>query len=462
MDFLKVDGRRIVDSRGSEVRLRGFSFASWLNLENFIIGMPGHESGLRQAVERVLGPELGMFFFTSFMNHFISENDFRFIRSLGCNLVRIPFNYRHFEKDDEPFAYLSEGFAWLDKAIGWARDNGIYLILDLHAAQGGQNPNFHSDNISGTAGFWEHRSHRERAAALWREIARRYRDEPVIAGYDLLNEPITPNLDQLNEFYRESIRAIREVDTRHIVFIEGDGYSSRFEGIEKPFDGNAVYSLHLYSDCGMGNMEYPGKDRHGQYWDREALSRLYIERTDFMRKNGVPNWFGETSATFPSTVSEASRLRFLEDILSIAEEQGDSWTFGIYKDLGKTGIVYVDPESEWARRIAPVSRAIDALNCNPFADNSDETAWIGLCRALGTHFHEVTDGLDGAPTAEELNRTLLFYLSECIAPVQLQVPFAKQFVGLSEEGIDGIMQSFALRNCLQRGGWVDIVRKTTE
>ncbi|QHW32866.1 glycoside hydrolase family 5 protein [Paenibacillus rhizovicinus] len=462
MDFLKVEGRRIVDSRGHEVRLRGFSFASWLNWENFILGMPGHETGVRQALVRVLGAERAQYFFTSFLNCFIGEEDFRFIRNLGCNLVRIPFNYRHFESDDAPFVYLSEGFAWLDKAVSWARDNGIYLILDMHAAQGGQNPNFHSDTITGAAAFWEHQSHRDRAAALWKEIARRYRDEPVIAGYDLLNEPIPPQISQLNRFYREAVQAIREVDERHIVFIEGDGYATRFEGLDDPFDGNAVYSMHFYSVCGMGNMEYPGIDDHnGQYWDREALKREYIERTAFMRKHGVPNWFGETSATFPASVSEASRMRFLEDTLSIAEELGDSWTFGIYKDLGKTGIVHIDPESDWVRRTAPVSRAIDALHCNPFADHAGENEWIALCRGLGEHLHQTIGSLNGSPTAEELARKLLFYLNECIAPVQLQVPFAEQFSGLSEEEIDSMMQSFSLRNCRPHEGWVDIVRKTT-
>ncbi|MBO7743685.1 cellulase family glycosylhydrolase [Paenibacillus sp. MWE-103] len=462
MDFLKVEGRRIVDGRGREVRLRGFSFASWLNWENFILGMPGHETGVRQALVSVLGAERAEHFFTSFLNHFIQADDFRFIRSLGCNLVRIPFNYRHFESDEAPYGYLPEGFAWLDQAVGWARDNGIYVILDMHAAQGGQNPNFHSDTITGHAAFWDHQSHRDRASALWREIARRYRDEPAIAGYDLLNEPIPPHISQLNRFYLEAVRAIREVDERHIVFIEGDGYATRFDELDPPFDENAVYSMHYYSACGMGNTEYPGTDPHsGRYWDREALKREYIERSAFMRKHGVPNWFGETSVTFPASVSQASRMRFLEDTLSIAEEQGDSWTFGIYKDLGKTGIVHVDPASEWVRRTAPVSRAIDALHCNPFADHADENDWIALCRKLGNHIHQTIGGLDGSASAEELNRTVLFRLSECIAPVQLQIPFARQFSALSEAEIDGMMQSFLLRNCRRHEGWADIVRRTT-
>lgn len=459
MDCLKVEGRLIVDGSGREVRLRGFSFASWLNWENFILGMPGHETGVRQALVQVLGIERAGYFCTSLLKHFIQEDDFRYIRDLGCNLVRIPFNYRHFEADGEPYVYSEEGFAWLDRAVGWARDNGIYLILDMHAAQGGQNPNFHSDTIIGSAAFWEHQSHRDRATALWREIARRYRDEPAIAGYDLLNEPTPPNMDALNKFYREAVQAVREVNDRHIVFIEGDGYATRFEGLDAPYDMNAVYSMHFYSDCGMGDMEYPGTHpQTGHYWDREALKQEYIARSSFMRLHGVPNWFGETSVTFPASVSEASRMRFLADTLSIAEELGDSWTFGIYKDLGKTGIVYVEPDSEWMRRTAPVSRAIDALHCNPFADHAGENEWIALIRQLGAHVHRTIGSLDGSATAEEIERKLMFFLNECIAPVRLQVPFAQQFASLSEAEIDAAMQSFQLKNCRERSGWADIVR----
>jgi len=113
-------------------------------MENFITGYPGHEAGLRSAVERVLGKEKAHFFFERFLHYFIQEDDLRYLKDLGCNLIRLPFNYRHFEDDDRPFEYKPEGFALLDKVIAWARGLELYIILDLHAVQGWQNRGWHS------------------------------------------------------------------------------------------------------------------------------------------------------------------------------------------------------------------------------------------------------------------------------------------------------------------------------
>ncbi|MBE3086781.1 MAG: cellulase family glycosylhydrolase [Bacteroidetes bacterium] len=462
MDFLKVHGRKIVNESGREVRLRGFSFASWLNFENFIIGMPGHESGIRKSVAQILGEDKARFFFNSFLNHFVAEDDFKFMQSMGCNLVRIPFNYRHFESDDKPFEYMQEGFTWLDKAIAWAHKYGVYLILDMHAAQGCQSPPFFADNISGMAFLWDQKMYQDRAIALWQEIARHYRNETAIAGYDILNEPEAEHISQLNRFYHEAVKAIRKVDKKHILFIEGDGYSTRYNEIDHPFDSNAVYCTHFYSPCGMEVMEYPGVwSNNGQYYDREKLRQEYIERTTFMRQHNVPNWFGETSVTFTDMVSEDSRMRFLEDMLGIAEEMGDSWTFGIYKDLGKTGIVYANPDSEWVRRIKPVRKAITELHCNPFAENFKSDQIGTLCRDMGKYVKEVIGKLDEQLTVNEMAGTIRFFLCECVLPRQLQIPFAKQFSGMNEEEIDRMMQSFALKNCCQRSGWVGVVKKIT-
>jgi endoglucanase len=461
-DFIRAQGAKIVDSSGREVRLRGFAFAGWLNFENFMIGMPGHESGVRKSVARVLGEEKARFFFDSFLTHFIAEDDFRFMHDLGCNLVRIPFNYRHFESDDKPFEYTQDGFNWLDKAIGWARKHGIYLILDMHAAQGCQNRGFFTDNITGTAFLWEQKTYQDRAIALWQEIARRYCNEPVIAGYDVLNEPIPEHISQLNSFYRRAARAIRKVDSKHILFIEGDAYSTKFEGLDHPFDANVVYSNHFYSCCGTEAMEYPGTWSHdGKYYDREKLRQEYTARTAFMRERQVPNWFGETSVTFTPMASEDSRMRFLNDILAIAEEQGDSWSFGIYKDLGKTGVVYAAPDSEWAARIRPVREVITELRCNPFADNFTPN-WVDTaCRDLGARVKESIGALDGSLTADEMAGTIRFFLCECLLPRQLQGPFARQFADMSETEIDRMMQSFAFRNCGQRSRWVAVVKAFT-
>src|SRR5579885_3688527 len=117
LPFLRVRGAQIVNDHGQQVQLRGVCLGGWMNMENFITGFPGNEVGQRRAVAQVLGKERAAFFFERFLHYFITEDDIQFIKSWGGSVVRIPFNYRHFEDDDRPFEYKPEGFALLDRVI---------------------------------------------------------------------------------------------------------------------------------------------------------------------------------------------------------------------------------------------------------------------------------------------------------------------------------------------------------
>ncbi|MDH4138296.1 MAG: glycoside hydrolase family 5 protein, partial [Anaerolineae bacterium] len=270
LDFLRVRGSEIVNGRGEVVHLRGFCLGGWMNMENFIIGYPSHESGMRAAMARVLGEAKARFFFERFLRYFITEDDLRFIKSLGCNVVRIALNYRHFESDERPFEYKPQGFSLLDKVIGWARAQQLYVILDLHAVQGWQNPGWHSDNPGQQAHFWGQKVFEDRALALWEELARRYRNESFVAGYNVMNEPNTNDVEWLNHFYRHVTAAIRAVDPDHILFLEGNRDSQQFDHLDPPFDDNTIYSSHYYFVPSIDDGEYPGTF-HGKFYDRGRL-----------------------------------------------------------------------------------------------------------------------------------------------------------------------------------------------
>src|SRR5688572_17684134 len=155
--MLRVERGKIVDGRGREVRLRGVCIGGWMNLENFINGYPGSEHGLRAALTEAIGASRTHFFFERLLDHVLAESDLAFLKKLGASAVRLPFNYRHFESDQEPFVYNEAAFARLSQALSWCEKHGLYAILDLHALPGWQNPDWHSDNGSRQALFWQTR-----------------------------------------------------------------------------------------------------------------------------------------------------------------------------------------------------------------------------------------------------------------------------------------------------------------
>ncbi len=282
--YLRVQNSKIVNGRDETILLRGFCLGGWMNMENFIIGYPGHESGLRSGIERVLGKEKAQFFFERFLHYFIQQEDLSFIKSLGCNTIRVSLNYRHFEDDDRPFEYKLDGFALLDKVIAWARELELYVILDLHAVQGWQNSGWHCDNSGGEPRFWCQKQFEDRAVALWAEFARRYRNESCVAGYNVMNEPEADQIHWLNHYYRRVTDIIRSIDPRHIIFLEGNHFSQKFEELNPPFDSNTVYSSHNYVEPMDGF--YPGT-ANGEPFDRFRLERDYQVRAAFMLRHQV-------------------------------------------------------------------------------------------------------------------------------------------------------------------------------
>ncbi len=137
---LQVKQNQIVNRQGQPVRLKGTCIGGWMNMENFINGYAGTESGIRAALAEVLGPSHAQFFFERWLDYFLAQEDIAFIKSTGANVVRLALNYRHFENDASPFQYDETGFTRLARVVDWCAQYGLYVILDLHAVQGWQNP----------------------------------------------------------------------------------------------------------------------------------------------------------------------------------------------------------------------------------------------------------------------------------------------------------------------------------
>jgi len=450
---LRVVGDRLVDPAGRQVRLRGFCCGGWMNMENFIIGYPGQESSFRAAVEKVLGPGRARFFFSRMLDYALAEDDIEFMAGLGATALRVPFNYRHFESDARPFEYRADGLKRLDGIVDACGRRGIYVILDLHAAQGWQNPDWHSDNPGDTALLWTHSHFQERVAALWGFLASHYRDNPAIAGYNVLNEPVCPVRGALPAVYRRIISAIRKVDRNHALFLEGNWFSTDFSELSPRLDGNTVFSSHNYSPPGFADGPYPGVIG-GVRYDRVRLLKDDTARTSFMRRHKVPAWVGEFGAVYRGTARDESRTRLVDDSISVYEELMAHWTIWTYKDIGMMGTAYVRPDSEWMHRTRKVRALKDRIGCDTWGARSS------VCRrTIAGLVRGVRRVAGRAVNARKLEWDANRMISGLLVSEALAEPFAEQFRGMNEKAIDRMMQSWAFRNCAVREPLARVIAK---
>jgi aryl-phospho-beta-D-glucosidase BglC (GH1 family) len=338
-NFIRAEnGKFILDKK--EIMLRGFNIGSWMNIENFMIRIPGTEKGIRQIFTEVYGKKNAEKFFDDYLNYFITEKDFILLKNLGVNVLRLPFSYRHFEDDRAPGILKPEGFTQLDRVLELCKKYKIFAILDMHSSPGGQNPESHGGGDTGVSEFWSDASLRTRMINLWGYIAQRYKDESIIAGFDILNEPyLVTDVEGFNKFYDEVIRKIRGVDTNHIVFLEGDDWAKDFSIFKSLGGYQQAISFHFYP----GQHVYLSTERLARAEELEHKLKYF---TDLREKTGMPLWVGETGGHFPqSKLTEGMEL--VKDCLDIFEKHHISWTIWSYKDAHAMGMVYPKENTKW-------------------------------------------------------------------------------------------------------------------
>ena len=455
MKWLRTSGGAIVTDGGEPVLLRGVGIGGWLNMENFITGYAATESSHRAALRRVLGERRAALLLDSLLDSFFGPPDAAFIASLGMNCVRIPVNYRHFEDDARPGQIdpAGPGFARLDRAVDACAAAGLYTVIDLHAAPGWQNHHWHSDNPFHQPLLWQHPHFQDRAVALWEAIASRYADQPEVAGYNVLNEPADESRTALADFYRRTVGAIRAIDDKHMVFLDGNRYSREFGGFGEPF-GNAVYAVHQYPEPGAADGgPYPGSTR-GRHFDHSVVAADFLAMTTYMREHGLPVWVGEFGPVYGAGAErDAQRRRLLADQIELYTSAGAGWSLWTYKDIGVQGLVVVDPESAWMRR----TKAVRAKKARLAADSwGSTTAGIrDVLDPLLARFEREFPGFDPYPFgARRYVEQLVLHM--CFAE-PLADEFAACFADASDAELVALGECFAFGNCVRNKELCELV-----
>ncbi len=320
--FLHTDGKNIVDENGTPFYFKGIGLGGWLVPEGYMLHMSPFANSpteIKNKIIDLVGEDNAATFFDNYRAKFISKEDIDSLASMGFNSVRLPMHYELMTPRNQPFVYIEKGFAYIDSLLSWCRPHNIFVILDLHCAPGGQSDEPISDYNPNEPSLWESETNKLRTIDLWRKIALRYKEEPLIGGYDLLNEPkwdLPPNNQPLRDLYIQITDAIRESDSNHIVFIEGNWFATDFNGLTPPWDFNMAYSFH-------------------KYWSEVSASSIQ-NYLSIRNSYNVPLWMSESG--------ENSNAWFTE-FISLLNEKTIGWHWWTWKKLQSISVFASSPIS---------------------------------------------------------------------------------------------------------------------
>jgi len=329
--YVKVQGDHLVKPDGDKLFLKGIGLGNWLLPEGYMwkFGKTNSPRKINEVISELIGPAAARDFWKKYRDNYITRKDIAYIKKIGMNSVRVPINYRVLTPERHPGVWLKSGFEHLDQIIKWCKQEGIYVILDMHAAPGGET----GENIDDGWGYpflFKSPESQQRAIKIWEKLANRYKDNPTVLGYDLLNEPIPPfeGYDKLNKYlvplYKRITTAIRQIDSNHVIIVEGAQWATNFKIFAKPFDDDMMYSFHKY-------WMPPKQDQIQQY-------------LDFRDEYNVPVWLGESGENDNAWVS---------DFRNLLEKNDIGWSFWPYKKLKEQScIVTVKPPEGWDKIVA--------------------------------------------------------------------------------------------------------------
>jgi hypothetical protein len=325
---LKVAGTRLVDEKNKPVQLRGANLGCWLLLEPHFLGMKfGDERSLWTSLDKRIGKAKTTAVREAYRDAFVTADDFKNVKALGLNHVRVPFGYWLLESDEAPGKYLAEGWKRLDDVVQWSEDAGIWCILDMHGAPGGQSNAEHT-GLRDKNQLWASQPNLARTAKLWQAIAARYKGKKAIAAFDLLNEPMgAPDAQTMMTFQAQLFRTIRASDPTRICILE-DGYKGmdRFVPVPPKDKTGVVYSVHVYPTL---TAKDPTPAMHEAYFV-EKMPKMLKDQARF----GQPLYIGEWNVV----QEKAGGPEMMKKHVAAMDKVGWSWSMWIWKQANPDGV----------------------------------------------------------------------------------------------------------------------------
>ncbi len=321
--YFGTDGRHIVsDASGERTAFHG-------------VNLPGLEYGgfFNNAYPGVEGTD----FFRP------RAEDLDAVKAMGFDHVRLPLEWARLVTGWQagealPTVLDTDYLAAIDDVVRMAGDRGLYVVLDIHDFLK------YWSGVSAYVGVNDSVPHQQLLARTWRLLGEHYADNPVVLGYDLMNEPLREEAGSTNwhAIAQTIVTAIREVDALHLIFVEGPNYSLAsnwaVENAGGPFvtdtvtPSRIVYSPHVYFDWD-NDSDYEAGEEAGpigrwQYYVRDRLMPVIQWSID----NDVPLYLGELG--LPSTDQWAEVLVY--GLGELLEPNRVSWATWFYIDPARS------------------------------------------------------------------------------------------------------------------------------
>ncbi|MCU4164991.1 cellulase family glycosylhydrolase [Carboxylicivirga caseinilyticus] len=317
--YLKRNGQEIVNDNGPFL-LRSIGSGNWMIQEGYMmqsteVNVNTHTQ-FRKKLSSIIGEQKTEEFYTYWLNNQFTKADLDSMKSWGFNAIRPALHYKWFTLPIEEEkrssngelenTWLPKGFEILDSIVKWCKANEMYVIFDMHGTPGGQGKDANiNDYNPELPSLWESEDNQKKLIALWKEIAKRYKNESWVGGYELINEPNwnvdgTGNQNGCNcsdnkalwDMHLKLIKAIRTIDNNHLIFISGNCWGNNYNGIENHevtiSDNNIALTFHKYWNSN----------------DQGAISSWLEMRA----KYNLPIWMSESGENSNQWFSDAINL----------------------------------------------------------------------------------------------------------------------------------------------------------
>ncbi len=325
--FLHASGTKIVDGNGANYILKGMGLGGCMVQEPYMMlvsaSAPAGQHSIFADIEALIGKEKLNTYQQAWLKNYFSEDDVIAMKAAGFNSIRLPMHYNLYTLpiEDEPIqgqdTWLQTGFELTDSILKWCKKYELYLILDLHAAPGGQGLDGNiSDYDNSKPSLWDSPENKRKTIALWGKLAERYANETWIGGYDLINETnwkfdgsnsngCNDNINApLKSLMNDMVKEVRKFDANHLIFVEGNCWAKNHKGLWSFDDSNIALSFH-------------------KYWDSNVLSSIqgYLNLSN---QYNVPLWMGE---------SGENTDKWYTDAVVLLEENNIGWAWWSWKKM---------------------------------------------------------------------------------------------------------------------------------